>query len=165
MKKRWWWFAPLVIPAGFIAGWAMPPPPLPKAKAETDAWSLVAVVPPVADAQAIITGSGWEGEGGGDPSAEWKLMGTILPRHALVQVAGAETRRVAVGESMPDESLLLSVSRARITIERSGCRLVYSVYTLSPVSSSGAGCPPPASAPTSDAVAPAAGQTQEPNKK
>lgn len=161
MKKRWWWLAPLVIPVGFIVGWAIPPPPLPKAKVEADVWSLASAASPVADAQSIIRESGWDGEGGGDPSAEWKLMGTVLPRHALVQVAGTEMRRVAVGQPMPDESLLLAVTRTDVTIERSGCRLVYSVYTPLPVSSSGANCPAPPASADPDPAAPVAGQNQE----
>ncbi len=162
MKARWWWLLGLVIPAGFAIGFAIPPPPLPKAVMEADRWALAQ--PPSApdDATSIILASPWGNDAAGEGSSEWKLVGTVLPDHALVRVGDTDTRRIAVGQPFPDQSILLAVTRSRIVIERSACRLVYSVYNPEPVSTSGEGCPPPAEFPeASESQDPAQAPTRE----
>lgn len=141
------------LTVGIAAGAAWPPPPLPKAKLGEASWSLPATkdllrhVPQ--DMAAVTDGMRWKGSQGGsaDERGAWRLTGIVNKGGTiaiLVAAAGKpdDVKRIAMGEALPDGSVLQSVRGDLATTKRDSCLMTYQPYLPEAVEKS-AGCETP----------------------
>lgn len=172
--NRWWVWCLLALLAGLVAGWAMPPPPLPKQKPMTDTWSWPANPVPsrtvTSELRQGIDSVRWDGDATGTgPQGPWRLAGIASGPIALIEMQqDKKMLRLSLGAELPDGSVLMVVRQDRIEVEQNRCVSVYQLYNLKPVESRGEGCPEPPSdadtapasaiAPTANVPSPSAGQ-------
>ncbi len=141
------------LTAGIAAGAAWPPPPLPKAKLGEAAWSLPSAkdllrhVPQ--DMAAVTDRMRWKGSPGGAAGerAAWRMTGIVNKAGVisiLIAVADKpeDVKRVAIGEALPDGSVLQSVRGDAATTKRDSCLMTYQPYLPEAVEKS-AGCEEP----------------------
>lgn len=138
---------------GLLIGVAWPPPPIPKAPENANAWA-----PPgagqlerfSADAFASASTARWLGEEsdpvpGSETAPTWRLAGfleTPEPRALIIVSTEPRTaKRISVGEPLADGSRLIGIERDTITVEDDGCERVFQLYRDQPVRSSGACAP------------------------
>lgn len=150
--NRWWIWCLLALLAGLLAGWAMPPPPLPKHKPMADTWLLPANPVPTRDVTSElrqgIDSVRWDGDATGTgPQGPWRLAGIASGPVALIELQQDKTMlRLSPGAELPDGSMLMVVRQDRIEVEQNRCVSVYQLYNLKPVESRGESCPEPAPA-------------------
>ncbi len=134
---------------GLIVGYGWPPPPIPRTAADTAAWSVpsaerMARYSP--ESFAKITREMRWGTGplsGDGQSTNWRLAGFLISDEAAILVMDpkvpTQTKRVAIGEKLPDGSTLHVIDGDRITTQLDACERIYQLYQLTPISSS-SGC-------------------------
>lgn len=141
------------LTVGVAAGTAWPPPPLPKAKLGEAAWSLPAAndllrhIPQ--DMSAVTDKMRWKGSPGGAAGerAAWRLTGIVNKGGViaiLIAVADKpdDVKRIAIGQPLPDGSVLQSVLGDSATTKRDSCLMTYQPYLPEAVEKS-AGCEEP----------------------
>jgi hypothetical protein len=77
--------------------------------------------------------AGGEGEGEAQAVTRWTLRGIVRGPSpvALVDVAGeSRLRRFALGETLPDEAVIVAIDANAIAVERDGCRTLHPLYRL-----------------------------------
>lgn len=138
---------------GIGAGAAWPPPPLPKAKLGEAAWSqptandLLRHVPQ--DMAAVTEKMRWKGSQSGvaGERSAWRMTG-IVNKGGVIAILVAvgdkpeDVKRVAIGEPLPDGSVLQSVRGDAATTKRDSCLMTYHPYLPEAVEKS-AGCEEP----------------------
>ena len=146
--QRHWLILASALVVGIAGGAAWPPPPLPKIKQGDVPWNLPTTkdllrhVPQ--DMEAVTRGMRWKG-GPGGPSNEssWRLVGIVNKGGPVILVMPAdkpnEVKRIAIGEALPDGSLLESVNGDQATTRRDSCLMTYQPYLPEAVEKS-AGC-------------------------
>lgn len=141
------------LAVGVAAGAAWPPPPLPKAKLGDAAWSqpstndLLRHVPQ--DMAAVTDKMRWKGSPGGAAGerATWRMTGIVNKGGViaiLIAVADKpdDVKRIAIGQPLPDGSVLQSVLGDSATTKRDSCLMTYQPYLPEAVEKS-AGCEEP----------------------
>lgn len=140
------------LTVGIATGAAWPPPPLPKVKLGEASWSLPAAkdllrhVPQ--DMAAVTASMRWKGsQGGAGERGAWKLVGIVNKGGAIAILAAAadkpeDVKRIAIGEALPDGSVLQSVRGDLATTKRDSCLMTYQPYVPEAVEKS-AGCEEP----------------------
>lgn len=135
---------------GLVIGIAWPPPPVPRAPENANAWT-----PPgtgqlerfSAEAFASASTARWLGDEsdpvpGSATAVTWRLAGFLeAPESQALIIVSSEPRvaqRISAGEPLADGSRLIGIERDTITVERDGCERVYQLYRDQPVRSSGA---------------------------
>ena len=148
--KRWHWFLVVSCVAGFFAGMAWPPPPIPAAREDTVDWAP----PPAAlmsryspDVFAQARSVRWQADRGGtgepdDATAvSWRLAGLLEnpEAHAIVLESGPGqvASTLEPGATLPDGSLLVEIVGNTITVESGDCRRTYKMHYRQPIQSSG----------------------------
>lgn len=138
---------------GIAAGAVWPPPPLPKVKLGEAAWSqpsakdLLRHVPQ--DMAAVTDKMRWKGSPGGAAGerATWRMTGIVNKGGViaiLIAVADKpdDVKRIAIGQPLPDGSVLQSVLGDSATTKRDSCLMTYQPYLPEAVEKS-AGCEEP----------------------
>ena len=146
---RWTWLL-LAACLGLVLGAAWPPPPIPKARAESSDWALPGneVLKRVSmdEVKRALQGLRWDA-GGADASGPraWRLAGfvNVPPTSVLIQSTDPQGKLKAQhfkpGDSLPDQGLLVSVDGETITVELEGCRSVYQLHRKKPIDQQGCG--------------------------
>lgn len=152
IARRIWIYLAGLLALGIVAGAAWPPPPLPKAQTGTNTWSL----PPAKsiarhvpqDMATLTNGMRWNADAGGMPGEKsaWRLAGTLDETGPAILVmtpdSPAKALRIAVGERLPDGSILQTVDGDRAVTERDNCITTYQLFHAEAVDSSD-GCAGP----------------------
>lgn len=141
------------LTVGIAAGAAWPPPPLPKVKADTTSWSLPTTKDLLRhspqDMAAVTNGMRWKGSqsaGAGERGA-WRLTG-IVDKGGVIAILIVtpskpdDVKRIAIGEALPDGSVLQSVRGDLATTKHDSCLMTYQPYLPEAVEKS-AGCEAP----------------------
>ena len=138
---------------GVVAGAAWPPPPLPKVKVGETAWSIPTtkdLLRHVPQDMAVVTDRmRWKGSVG-DTTGErgaWRLIGIVNKGGVIaILVAAADkpddVKRIAIGQALPDGSVLQSVRGDLASTKRDSCVMTYQPYLPAAVEKS-AGCEEP----------------------
>ncbi|ALJ27049.1 hypothetical protein SQW19_02440 [Stenotrophomonas acidaminiphila] len=138
--------------AGVSIGAAWPPPPLPKASEQGNAWSLPAMadiarhVPQ--DLAVVTSGMRWKGDVGGTPGerAAWRLAGTVDEATPAILVMTPDSpdkvKRIELGQALPDGSVLHKVDGDRAMTKRDACIVTYQLFQSEAVDMS-EGCEEP----------------------
>ncbi|MQP77359.1 hypothetical protein CQ393_15880 [Stenotrophomonas sp. MYb238] len=144
-RQQWLLAAALVV--GLAAGAAWPPPPLPKLAANGDEWGLPSATDVARyfpqDMAAVTSGLRWKGEVGGAAGARsaWRLAGIVNDAGPAVLVMTPDdqgkVQRVAIGETLPDGSVLQSARGDRATTRRDACITTYQLFQAQAVDISG----------------------------
>ncbi|PJK13190.1 hypothetical protein CO614_02130 [Lysobacteraceae bacterium NML120232] len=147
--KHWAIWPTLALLAGLIAGWALPPPPLPKAEPEADGWVFGETLNLARNSSAgkeAAAGNIWLGQP--DPSSAangpkpWRLAGIASGPVALVELTESSTvERIHLGEKLPDGATLVAVGSHHIEVEDKQCRMTYMMLAKDPTRKVGEGCP------------------------
>lgn len=155
-KRSAVWLA-LASLAGFIAGYAWPPPPIPRTEPDTTVWSVPSaerITRYSPETFAKITRDMRWGDGpapGDAESLDWRLAGFLISDEPAILVISpqnpTEAKRVVIGEKLPDGSTLHVIYGDTITTQLDSCERSYQLYQLKAISSS-TGC---ATEPSSDA--------------
>lgn len=139
----------VVALAGFIVGAAWPPPPVPRAAADTAAWSIpgpdrITRYSPETFAK-ITRDMRWSGGAvAADGSAtEWRLAGILISPEPAILVMDPQSpgkaKRIAIGEQLPDGSTLRVIDGDKIATQLDSCERTYQLYQLKATSAS-TGC-------------------------
>lgn len=138
----------MALLAGLIAGWALPPPPLPKSEPEADGWALGETLNLARNSGAgkeAATGNIWLGQpepGGADSPKPWRLAGVASGPLALVELTDSSiVQRVNLGEKLPDGTILVAVGNHHIEVDDKQCRMTYMMFAKEPTQKIGEGCP------------------------
>lgn len=153
IAQRYWLYLAGAAALGILGGAAWPPPPLPKMIDSANAWSL----PPAdsiarhvpQDMAAVTNNMRWNGSSGGMPgdNSSWRLAGTVNEAGPAILVMTkdnpAKAQRFAIGERLPDGSILQSVDGDRALTRRDNCITTYQLFHAEAVERSD-GCEEPA---------------------
>ena len=148
IARRHWLILAASLVAGVVAGAAWPPPPLPKIKQGDAPWllptakDLLRHVPQ--DMETVTSNMRWQGGPSGTSNGSgWRLVGIVNKGGPVILVMPAdkpnEVKRIAIGEALPDGSLLESVNGDQATTRRDSCLMTYQPYLPEAVEKS-AGC-------------------------
>lgn len=135
------------LTVGIIAGAAWPPPPLSKAAANANQWSIPSTTDIArhnpADMATIASSMRWNGDTGMGPQekSKWRLAGIVNDEGPAILVITTESdstaKRVIPGETLPDGSLLESVESDRATTRLDACLTTYQLFQSQPIARSG----------------------------
>lgn len=142
----WFWITALT---GCIVGAVWPPPPVPRAAADTATWSIpgpeqITRYSPETFAK-ITRDMRWSGgELAADGSAnEWRLAGILIsPEPAILVMdpsSPGKAKRIAIGGQLPDGSALRVIDGDKISTQLDSCERTYQLYQLNAISTS-TGC-------------------------
>ena len=147
ISRRHLLFLAISLIVGLAAGAALPPPPLPKLKQDNDPW----VLPSSAELQrhipndmdAVTRSVRWNGDLGGTASERntWRLAG-IVNKNGLAALIITTDKpdaplRVRVDGTLPDGSLMQSISRDSITTKLDACIKTFQLLQAEPVEVTG----------------------------
>lgn len=148
--KHWIIWPAIALLSGLITGWALPPPPLPKAEPETDNWMFAETLNLTRSsdlAKGTAAGNIWLGQSepaGTDNPKPWRLAGIASGPVALVELTDTTSRtveRVNLGEKLPDGASLVAVGNHHIEVDDKQCRMTYMMFAKEPTHKIGEGCP------------------------
>lgn len=154
ISRRHLLYVALLGLVGFSIGAAWPPPPLPRASPNEGYWTAVpsnAILRHApADMSRVASHMRWNTDNGvlpGSEASNWRLAGTLRDSEPAILIMApgnsAKATRVAVGEKLPDGSLLHSVNGDIAATTKDGCTTSYQLFRTSPISFS-EGCESPA---------------------
>lgn len=137
------------VVGGFAAGYAWPPPPIPKTDTSDADWSLPsaqAIERYSPEAFAKITRKmQWNFASAGtvSPSDDWRLAGFLIAEDPAILImepqSPGKSKRVAIGEQLPDGSTLRVIAGDWIKTQLDTCEKTYQLYQLKAASAS-SGC-------------------------
>lgn len=150
MKRPLPWLFAAAVVGGATVGAAWPALPLPKLSRAGGAWQLPSshdIARHIPQDMAVVAADmRWKGEGknGGTAAAEdhsdWSLAGILQQQTATILTMSpgkaAEASRVAIGENLPDGSLLLSIKGDQVITKRGSCLTTYAMFHAAPIAQS-----------------------------
>lgn len=132
---------------GVLLGSVLPPPALPKSVGDKTDWQLptgaqVARYIPE-DMAAVATDVRWLGDSTSQPSANnnWRLAGILNKRGSLALILPtgekSEPKVIAVGQNLPDGSILQAIDGDQIVIKLGDCTSTYQPFQAAAVKTFG----------------------------